>query len=320
MIKVSVIIPVYNVEPYIRKCLDSVINQTYRNLEIICIDDGSTDSSGEICDEYAENDRRIRVFHKHNGGVGSARNVGLNNLTGDYVGFVDPDDWIEADMYETLLTAALNNNADISASNYTKDTAESSIIMTNSEYIGSLPFNRKKLILYAFKRDYYRGFGAYLWTKLFKAELLNGLQFDENINVCEDIIFFAQAALKTRTAVYTNKPLYHYFQRDVSLFRSEDINKRLGSLIAYSQIINLFEENKIDPDIVIWIKRFYTYHASLLAEMAYKQKNFEKLSYFQNEIKRYLNEYIKTNNEYPDRIYRIQQILNMSDLPIQEFV
>lgn len=320
MIKISIVMPVYNVEPYIRKCLDSVINQTYSNLEIICIDDGSTDNSGKICDEYVEKDRRIRVFHKHNGGVSSARNIGLNNLTGDYVGFVDPDDWIEPDMYEILMNASLNSNADISASNYTKDTAESSVIMTNTEAIGSLPFNRDKLILYAFKRDYYRGFGAYLCTKLFKSELINGLLFDENISVGEDIIFFAQAAVKTRTAVYTDKPLYRYFQREVSLFHSGDINKRSGSPIAYSNIINLFEENKIDPDIVIWVKRFYVYHASLLAELAYKQRNFEKLIFFQNEIKRFLNEYIETNKEYPDRIYRIQQILKMSDLPVQEFV
>ena len=99
---ITIIIPVYNVEPYLRRCLNSVINQTYNNLEIILIDDGSTDSSGKICDEYALKDNRIKVIHKQNGGLSSARNAGLDIATGDYIGFVDGDDWIEVDMFEHL--------------------------------------------------------------------------------------------------------------------------------------------------------------------------------------------------------------------------
>ena len=93
--KISVIIPVYNVEKYLKRCLDSVINQTYKNLEIILVDDGSTDNSGKICDEYAKNDKRIIVIHKENGGVSVARNIGLDICTGDYVNFIDSDDWID---------------------------------------------------------------------------------------------------------------------------------------------------------------------------------------------------------------------------------
>ena len=101
---ISVIVPVYNVEKYLRQCLDSIINQTYRNLEIILVDDGSTDSSGIICDEYAQIDARIKVIHKENGGLSSARNAGLDVCTsgGDFIAFVDSDDWLEPDMYERL--------------------------------------------------------------------------------------------------------------------------------------------------------------------------------------------------------------------------
>ena len=102
MSKISVIVPVYNVEQYLPQCLDSIINQTYKNLEIICVDDGSPDNSGKILDEYAKKDKRIKVIHQENQGVSVARNTGLDNATGKYIGFVDPDDWIEADYYETL--------------------------------------------------------------------------------------------------------------------------------------------------------------------------------------------------------------------------
>ncbi len=111
MYKLSVFVPVYNVELYLRRCLDSIINQTYKNLEIILVDDGSTDSSGIICDEYAKKDTRIKVLHKENGGVTSAKSVGVENATGDYITFVDGDDYIKLTAYETLLACA--NNADI---------------------------------------------------------------------------------------------------------------------------------------------------------------------------------------------------------------
>ena len=114
---ISVIVPVYNIEAYLRKCIDSILAQTYTNLEIILVDDGSTDNSGEICNEYAAKDARIRVIHKGNGGLSSARNTGIDIATGKYIGFVDSDDYLAPDMYEKLLGAIVNNHADISVCN-----------------------------------------------------------------------------------------------------------------------------------------------------------------------------------------------------------
>lgn len=108
--KLSVIVPIYNVERYLKKCIDSIINQTYKNLEIILVDDGSTDNSGNICDGYALKDRRIKVIHKENGGLSDARNKGIEISTGNYITFVDSDDWLELDMYETLVTSAVKNS------------------------------------------------------------------------------------------------------------------------------------------------------------------------------------------------------------------
>ena len=112
--KVSVIVAAYNIEKYIARCLDSILNQTYKNLEIIVVNDGSSDNTGEIIDKYSEKDIRIKVIHKENSGVSSARNKGLDMSTGDYIGFVDGDDTLETDMYELLVSNAIKNNADIS--------------------------------------------------------------------------------------------------------------------------------------------------------------------------------------------------------------
>ena len=112
--KISVIVPVYKVEKYLDKCVESIVNQTYKNLEIILVDDGSPDNCPAMCDEWAEKDERIRVIHKENGGLADARNAGMDIATGDYIGFVDSDDWIEPNMYEVLLKNALKYDADIS--------------------------------------------------------------------------------------------------------------------------------------------------------------------------------------------------------------
>ncbi|GAL67061.1 beta-1,3-glucosyltransferase [Jejuia pallidilutea] len=111
--KVSVVVPVYNVEKYLHRCVDSLLKQSYKNLEIILINDGSLDSSGEICDELAKKDHRIKVVHQKNGGLSAARNTGLNHVTGDYISFIDSDDWIEQSMYEEMLYYAYNHNLDI---------------------------------------------------------------------------------------------------------------------------------------------------------------------------------------------------------------
>ena len=115
---ISIIIPVYKTEPYLRKCVDSVLAQTYTNLEVILVDDGSPDDCGKICDEYAAKDSRVKVIHKENGGLSSARNCGLDVATGKYIGFVDSDDWIDPDMYETLLGLLLRYDADIAEGSY----------------------------------------------------------------------------------------------------------------------------------------------------------------------------------------------------------
>lgn len=138
---ISVIVPVYKVEAFLRQCIDSIVNQTYRHLEILLVDDGSPDDCGKICDEYAEKDNRIRVFHTSNQGLSSARNFGLQNAAGEFVSFVDSDDWLEPDMYETLLERMEAAGADVSVCGYWFDSVHSSleIQLENAVYTGNQP-------------------------------------------------------------------------------------------------------------------------------------------------------------------------------------
>ena len=115
---ISVIVPVYNVEPFLDRCMQSILRQTYRNLEIILVDDGSTDASAQLCDDYARKDGRVKVLHKTNGGLSDARNAGLELASGAYIGYVDSDDWIEPDMYEQMHRACVENNARIAVCRY----------------------------------------------------------------------------------------------------------------------------------------------------------------------------------------------------------
>lgn len=135
---ITIIIPVYNVEKYLRECIDSVIAQTYKNLEIILVDDGSIDKSGEICDEYSKKDSRIRVIHKKNGGLSDARNVALDIAKGEYIGFIDSDDYIEKDMFETLYKLAEKYHAEISSISFYKILENKVISVRNSRKFRSL--------------------------------------------------------------------------------------------------------------------------------------------------------------------------------------
>lgn len=311
--KISVIVPVYNVEPYIKRCLDSVINQSYTNLEILCINDGSTDNSGKICDEYATKDKRIRVFHKQNGGLPSARNVGLQNFTGQYVGFVDSDDWIEPEMYETLHNLVKNKNVSIGTVNAFTATDTYSIPRRNTAMIPNSVLSRRDMLTYIYRLDIYNGFHVVVWNKLFSAKLFScgKLHFDETLRVGEDVLFTAQAFLTEGcTGAYKDIPLYHYYQRSDSIMCSAPINLRIynGSLAAHKIVIDLLAENGYE-DLTKLVKKEICYYASYIAEFAIKAKDKKSLEIMQEEMKNYLSDYAEVYREYPERIERINKLI-----------
>jgi len=218
--KISIIVPVYKAEPYLRKCLDSIVNQTYRNLEIILVDDGSPDSCGAICDEYAAADKRIKVIHKENGGVASARNAGLELVAGDYIGWVDSDDWIEPKMFETMLDSALSQDADI-------------VICSRQERYPNMEFQMgwqqetvldKEQAIALLAED--NLVHSYLWDKLWRRELFDGVKIPD-LKVFEDMAVMYQLFKRAGRIVCLPDIFYHYEHHEASLTEAPSLKSRL---------------------------------------------------------------------------------------------
>lgn len=213
--KISVIVPIYKVERYLHQCLDSIVGQTYGNLEIILIDDGSPDNCGAICDEYAAKDPRITVLHKQNGGLSAARNDGIERATGDWIAFVDSDDWCELDYYEQLLAAAKDKTPDvIFAGGYHMDwPARHKVFHT---------FNKK---CFYCEREHIEDLQADIihcglpWDKLYKAPFIkeNDFHFTSDIRAFEDFLFNFQVLAKARCVVISQVTGYHYRQVEASI-------------------------------------------------------------------------------------------------------
>ncbi len=225
---ISVIVPVYKVEPYLRRCLDSIVNQTYQNLEIVLVDDGSPDNCGAICDEYAARDERIRVIHKENGGVSTARNAGLAAATGDWIGWVDSDDWIEPDMYEYLLKNAQAHGADIAVCSRYE-------VFPNRQIAWSWESTEVLDTAGALKRLLEnRTMQNFLWDKLWKRELFEGLLFPEGWNF-EDIAIMYVLFERAQRVVCLPERKYYYRQRQDSIVADITLKNRLGHYLAARQ-------------------------------------------------------------------------------------
>lgn len=240
---ISIIIPVYNVEKYLRQCLESVINQTYKNLEIILVDDGSKDASGGICDEYAEKDGRIKVIHKENGGVSSARNVGLENVTGSYIAFIDSDDYVLPCFIERLYNIVKKHNVDLVDCNYT--TFEDNVIVKELGNDVEKIINKKEMQMRIYTVKGIRT--IVLWNKLYKKELFNDLNFpDGKINEDEALIHRIIGNMKGQAAILDTE-LYYYRQNNTSIMGKKfnvnrmDIIDALEDRLQYYNEINEYE-------------------------------------------------------------------------------
>lgn len=209
--KVSVIIPVYNDEKYLKQCVESVLTQTYTNLEIILVDDGSTDHTPEICEEYREKYDQIRVLHKKNGGVGSSRNAGLALATGEYILFIDNDDWLEKHHIEELYKLAKENNADIAAGNFNifyEDTSTFSYWLNDDTYFKKV-YSIKEWFSLQYRTDFYNMSVVFTvpWDKLYKRSLFKNIVYPEDAPVEDDLTTWKVYLLANKIA-YENKAIY----------------------------------------------------------------------------------------------------------------
>lgn len=220
---ISIIIPVYNVATYLERCLKSITNQTYRNLEIILINDGSTDQSGQICDIWASKDARIIVLHTTNQGVAEARNYGLHIASGEFIGFTDPDDWVEPDMFEKLAGALEQFNADIAICGFEEKWPDHSILKVSKKF----RCFTKEEALCELIRD--RDMQSYLWNKLFRRKCVPDAPFPV-LKRMSDVGGLHNFFRNAKAIVEINHPLYHYVHRNDSLV---GINVSLEVIIDY---------------------------------------------------------------------------------------
>ena len=276
---VSVVVPVYNVERYVDKCVDSIVNQTYKNIQIILVDDGSTDSSGTICDAWKDKDPRIEVIHQENGGLAHARNEGMKKIIGDYVLFVDSDDWIDLDMIETLLHGCIENEADIAVCRYRNvylDHTES-----NESGVSFVCDGEKALYYHIFEMSRPYSFCYAVWNKLYRYELIKDFRFPKGRQF-EDIVFTSQVLYCAKKVYYIDKAKYNYVvEREGSIMNDGFTARKItDELVQMDERICFFNEMRLEKyskkAIEILINRIYQYYAQLL----FSQKICDKKQYF----------------------------------------
>lgn len=212
MPKISIIVPVYKAEPYLHRCIDSILAQTFTDWELLLVDDGSTDRSGEICDEYAKKDKRIRVFHKENGGVSSARNLGLEKIQGEYVTFVDADDWIDADALNVCMTEIEVNDLDVLQFSFTRDEHLLGSLSSDSTEVCSLPdYLEKRMLLVS------------VWSSIIRSSIVqkHKIRFDCQMKLAEDQLFLFMCMEYATKLMRIPNRLYYYYDNPQSATNNE---------------------------------------------------------------------------------------------------
>ena len=283
MPKISVIVPVYNVEKYLNRCIDSILNQTFKDFELILVNDGSTDNSGKICDDYAIRDKRIRVIHKENGGLSSARNIGIKNSKGNYLGFVDSDDYIHPNMYEILYNSCKAYNAEISICSF-KKVYENDIVdyvIDSNTYIEE--YDNLEALHKLFDENGVQFVIA--CNKLYKKEIFDDLEYPIN-KIHEDDFIIHKVLYKSKKIIYIYEYLYYYFQRSDSIINTEFNIKKIDGLEAYLDRISFFKSIKnkelTEKAEFLYSREFFRIY--------YKLKNEVKSSY--KERKNIRNKFI----------------------------
>jgi glycosyltransferase involved in cell wall biosynthesis len=251
---ISIIVPVYNVEHYLERCLNSIIKQTYSNIEIIIINDGSKDNSLEVCQRYQQKDNRIRIISKKNEGVSVARNIGIKEASGKYIGFVDSDDWIEPEMYESMYNTIIKHNCSIAFCNYSKDskfTNSPKLLKTNKEVLEKIDIIKDLICNMIGINDilpkYYNVMGS-VWRCLYKKEFIEkfNLSFRPDIQMMEDLIFNIEALIYCDRACIDHGVWYHYMQNKTSYLHSYIENMWIDQIKVHNIIESIINDAALD--------------------------------------------------------------------------
>ncbi len=228
---VSIIVPIYNSENYIDRCLKSILGQTYEDLEIVLVNDGSTDRSKEILEQYAAKDERIKIVSQKNQGVAAARNTGLDNVTGDYILYVDSDDWIEKNMLERMI-AAVEDDSDIAFCGFDQAKSQEEVTIAPVQVKYEV-WDHNQQLLEFMKHKRMTGM---LWNKLIKKNLTDGIQFDEQVGFGEDAQFLWQVLKRSKKMIVTNEVLYHHVMDENSISHLNFSDKKYSAIPMWEGI------------------------------------------------------------------------------------
>lgn len=291
---ISVVVPIYRVEKYLRTCVESILCQTYKNIEVILVDDGSTDNCPRICDSFAEADRRIKVIHKRNGGLSDARNIGITQSKGKYISVIDADDFVENTYLQTLLNLLKKTGSDIAVCNYQmfSDNGLQINYLCKSEKIEV--FDDKQQIM----RNFFNnkcGITVVAWNKLYKRYLFNEIEYPKGKNY-EDEATTYRLFYKAKKVVYTNTPLYYYLQRQDSIMGEKMGMKNLVAFEALDGAIQFYEENNENYLRNLAVLRFFK------TLKLYRIKAADQLKRNPD------NKELKNAKESLDRLYRSKKI------------
>lgn len=280
--QISIIIPVYNVEIYIRKCLESVVKQTYQNLQIIVVDDGSTDTSGEICNQYAGNDKRIKVIHQENAGLSEARNAGMRQATGDYIMFLDSDDWVAEDICTYLAKPLQRHQAEIAICGWYRVTKEKS----KAEHAREDMNLSRQQALEALCRD--QKIKNFAWGKMYRREILDGITFPSGKKF-EDIATTYQAVERAEHVMLLQKPKYYYMQRSNSISRCGNILNSIDRCTGHQQRYEDLVQRHPELEEELLVQYFYALRLLMLDitkskehESKYQPEMTETFTFFSN--------------------------------------
>lgn len=307
MHKITIIIPVYKVENYLNQCIQSVLQQTYSNLEIILVDDGSPDKCGSICDCYASKDTRIKVIHKENGGLSDARNAGINIATGDYIGFVDSDDFIAPDMYETLLNVILKDNVDIAickTETFTGKRKEYSE-KVDENYRVSIYSPEDALKEMLLEKQY----NTSAWDKLYRREIFNNIRYPKG-KIYEDLFTTYKLINEANTVGYINKIGYYYRITPNSITNSSFNDNKFDLMEASEEVIKFTEDNY--PRLKeIAINRYTRYNISFLKSIITSNYDNElKINRLRYNVRKNLLPYLLSHYKLSSKLFGICIAIN----------
>ena len=289
---ITIVVPVYKVEEYLARCVDSIINQTYKDFELLLVDDGSPDNCGKMCDKYAEKDSRIFVIHQKNGGLSAARNTGLNwfyeQNKSDYITFLDSDDWIHPDYLKFLMDGINKNDVKISVCNYKRVTGEiPHENHENAEYELTTP--EDFLVNHSWQYNY-------AWGKLYHKSVLDDIRYPVGKNF-EDTFTTYKVLHKCEKIAYTDLPLYYYLRNETGISRSPWNTSELVIFDAMQEQMQFYKENGLQKAYEKEFQLFVHHHAYQIVRIKDNKKDLKKNKNILKEIKKDLKRHLKENED-----------------------